>query len=418
LRLAFLLAATWVSLEWIRGWLFTGWGWNGLGVMLYANWPIIQIAEFTGVAGLSFAIAFGNVIAVTTTRRLVLEAKLHRMRPHYDLTLTMSAVVGLLAFGIHVTKLPQPSNPLRVAAVQASVAQREKFDPAFTAKIFDQFARLSDIALRTNPPPALLIWPESAMPDPVRDENGESYRFVRDFSASTKTDLLLGSVDLEDDRAYNAALLVSGAGQEFQIYRKVHLVPFGEYIPLRRAFPLFAAAAGRWVTGDFTAGSEFTLLTTTNGEVKIAPLVCFEDTIGELTRHFVAKGADLLVNVTNDGWFLHSAASKQHLANAIFRCVETRRPMIRAANTGVTCFVNEFGRVTRVLQDDTGSTFTEGVLTGSVDLPVERTLTFYVRHGELFARLCTCVTLIAIIVVFLLRRRGRGGSPEPPAGDE
>lgn len=405
LRLAFLLASAWVSLEWIRGWLFSGWGWNGLGVALHANWPIIQIAEFTGVAGLSFAVAFGNVIAVTSARRLILEAKLHRMRPHYDLTLTMSAIVGLLAFGIHATKVPQPSKPLRVAAVQANVAQREKFDPQFTAKIFDQFAHLSDIALRTNPPPALLIWPESAMPDPVRDESGESYRFVRDFSASTQTDLLLGSVDLEEDRAYNAALFVSNAGQQFQIYRKIHLVPFGEYIPLRRAFPLFAAAAGRWVPGDFTAGSEFTVLPTTNGEIKIAPLICFEDTIGELTRHFVAKGANLLVNVTNDGWFLRSAGSQQHLANAVFRCVETRLPMVRAANTGVTCFVNEFGRVTQILRDENGSTFTEGVLTGDVDVPIERRLTFYVRHGELFAKLCACITLIAIIVALISRRR-------------
>jgi apolipoprotein N-acyltransferase len=407
LRLAFLLASAWVSLEWIRGWLFSGWGWNGLGVALHANWPIIQIAEFTGVAGLSFAIAFGNVIAVTTTRRLILEAKLHRMRPHYDLTLTMSAMVGLLAFGIHATRVPQPSKPLRVAAVQANVAQQEKFDPQFTAKIFDQFARLSDIALRTHSPAELLIWPESAMPDPVRDESGESYRFVRDFSASGKTDLLLGSVDLEEDRAYNAALLVSNAGQQFQIYRKVHLVPFGEYIPLRHAFPLFAAAAGRWVPGDFTAGREFTLFSTMNGEVKIAPLICFEDTIGELTRHFVAKGANLLVNVTNDGWFLRSAGSQQHLANAIFRCVETRRPLVRAANTGVTCFVNEFGRVTQVLQDESGSTFTEGVLTGDVDVPSKPELTFYVRHGELFAKLCACVTLIAIVVAVIFRRRAK-----------
>src|ERR1700730_3155366 len=118
--------------------------------------------------------------------------------------------------------------------------------------------------------------------------------------------------------------------------------------------------------------------------------------MGQLTRHFIIKGADLLANVTNDGWFLHSVGSRQHLANAVFRCVETRRPMGRAANTGVTCFVNEFGRVTQILQDERSSTFTEGVLTGDVDVPTERLLTFYVRHGELFAKLCALVTLIAV----------------------
>jgi apolipoprotein N-acyltransferase len=95
---------------------------------------------------------------------------------------------------------------------------------------------------------------------------------------------------------------------------------------------------------------------------------------------------------------LRSAGSHQHLANAVFRCVETRRPMVRAANTGVTCFVNEFGRVIQKLQDDTGSTFTEGVLTGEVKVPTEHELTFYTRHGEWFAKLCAAVTGLATLI--------------------
>ena len=112
--------------------------------------------------------------------------------------------------------------------------------------------------------------------------------------------------------------------------------------------------------------------------MKVAPLICFEDTLGELTRQFVLRGANLLANVTNDGWFLRSAGSRQHLENAIFRCVETRRPMVRAANTGVTCFVNRFGRVTQILLDANGSQFTEGVLTGTSQVPTSGELTFYV----------------------------------------
>ena len=399
LRVAFCLACAWVTHEWIRGWLFGGFGWNGLGIALHANWPVIQIAEFTGVAGLSFAVAFSNVIAVATCRRLILEARTHRMRPHYDLTLTMAAIVGLLAFGIHIAQIKQPSKQLRVAAVQANVPQREKFErQQFAANIFERFRRLSEIALRSSPSPELLIWPESSMPGPVLEDE-QTYRFVIDFSSAAKTDLLLGTVDFEDDRAYNAALLVSDSGQQVQTYRKIHLVPFGEYVPLRHSFPLFAAVAGRWVTGDYDVGKEYTVFRLTNGDVQVAPLICFEDTVGELTRNFVLRGANLLVDVTNDGWFLESAGSRQHFANAGFRCVETRRPMVRAANTGVTCFVNEFGRVTQILQDERGSTFMEGVLTGDVDVPTERLLTFYVRHGELFAKLCALVTLIAIAAV-------------------
>jgi apolipoprotein N-acyltransferase len=404
LRLAFLVAAAWTSIEWLRGWLFSGWTWNDLGVALHANWLIIQIAEFTGVAGLSFVVVFGNVIAVTTTRRLILEARLHRMRPHYDLTFTMSVIVGLLTFGWHVAQTKQPSKPLRVAMVQANIPREEKFDPQYSRLIYDKYARLSEIALHSSPPPELVIWPESAMPGPVLLE-GESNRFVMDFVASTKADLLLGTVHVEEDRAYNAALLISDGGERIQIYRKVHLVPFGEFVPGRHWVPLLERIVGDQVPGDFDVGTEYTIFRLTNRDEQIAPLICFEDTIGDLTRKFVLGGANLLTNVTNDGWFRHSAGSQQHLANSIFRCVETRRPMVRAANTGVTCFVNEFGRITQVLQDDTGSSFTEGVLTGTVDVPIERSFTFYVRHGELFAQLCTCVTLIAIMVCLVRRRR-------------
>ena len=406
---ALLAAVAWVTHEWIRGWLFTGFGWNGLGVALHSTWPLIQIAELSGVTGLSFVIVFANVIAVTTPLRLFLEAKTRQVRPHFDLTLTLAGIVGLLTFGLYSVQNRPPAKSLHVAAVQADVPQQEKFDLQFSAKIFERFSRLSEIALRTNPPPDLLIWPESSMPDPVRDPNTESNEFVTEFSMSSKTDLLLGTLDVEGQHDYNAALLISGGTQQMQIYRKVHLVPFGEYIPRRHSFPLFAAAASRWVPGDFDAGNDYTVFRLTNSDAQVAPLICFEDTIGDLARQFVLRGANLLVDVTNDAWFLRSAGSRQHLANAIFRCVETRRPMARAANTGVTCFVNEFGRVTQMLQDERGSTFTEGVLTGEIKIPTERELTFYTRYGELFAKLCASVTLIAIIAVALLRGwRGSG----------
>lgn len=397
--IAFLAASAWVALEWTRGWLFTGFGWNGLGVALHGNWALIQAAEFTGVAGLSFVVVFANIIAVTTPVRLYFEARNQQMRPHFDFTLTLAVIIGLLTFGLYSVRTSPSTQPLHVAAVQADVPQREKFDPQFNTEIFDRFTRLSDIALHSSPSSDLMVWPESSLPDPVRNSNTESYRFVTEFSASAKIDLLLGALDFEDRHDYNAAVLVSGADQQMQVYRKMHLVPFGEYVPLRHSFPLFAAVAGTWVPGDFDAGAEYTVFHLTNREVKVAPLICFEDTVGDLTRRFVLNGANLLVDVTNDGWFLRSAGSRQHLDNALFRCIETRRPMVRAANTGVTCFVNEFGRVTQILQDENGSTFAEGVLSGTVNVPIDRTVTFYVRHGELFAQLCGVVTLIAVAIL-------------------
>src|SRR5947209_4314157 len=128
LLVAFVAASAWVTHEWTRGWLFSGFGWNGLGVALHAEWPMIQIAEFTGVVGLSFAIAFANIIAVTTPLRLFAEARTHRMRPHFDLTLTMVGIVALLAFGLHRVQHPSPAHPLSVAAVQTSVSQKQKIE--------------------------------------------------------------------------------------------------------------------------------------------------------------------------------------------------------------------------------------------------------------------------------------------------
>ena len=204
------------------------------------------------------------------------------------------------------------------------------------------------------------------MPGPVLHDDA-SFQFVMAFSVARRLDLLLGAIDQDEKNAYNAALLFSAGGKEVQLYHKVHLVPFGEYVPGRNTLPGIGWIVGDQVPEDFGFGREHTVLKMTRGDVRLAPLICFEDTIGELTRQFVLRGANLLANVTNDGWFLRSAGSKQHLDNAVFRCVETRLPMVRSANTGVTCTVNIYGRVTQELPR-----FTEAVLTAVVaSVPTE-----------------------------------------------
>jgi apolipoprotein N-acyltransferase len=407
LGLAFVLASAWATLEWVRGWMFSGWGWNGLGVALHKILPVIQIAEFTGVAGLSFLVAFANVIALATVWRFVLETKVRIRRPHYDFTLTMAAIVGIAAYGIRALQIESSVEPLRIAAIQANVPREQKFDRQYQEKIFQQFTHLTQVALATRPAPQLIVWPESSTPAPALLD-AENRRFVMELSASSKTDLLLGTIDADNEGDYNAALLISKSGEETQVYRKLHLVPFGEYVPGRNTVPFIGAIVGGQVPGDFTRGKAPVVFRLTTSGVMVAPLICFEDTLGELTRQFVLRGANLLANVTNDGWFLRSAGSQQHLENAIFRCVETRRPMVRAANTGVTCFVNRFGRVTQVLRDSKGSQFTEGVLSGTVDVPTNGALTFYVRHGELFAKVCGAATLLFLFARLFWFARGKG----------
>ncbi len=399
LRVALLLASGWVTVELLRGIVFSGWGWNTLGHALHAQWALIQIVEFTGVPGLSFLIAFTNVILLTTICRFAIETKVKPVRPHYDFTITMAAILGVIGYGVRAVQERSESVSVRVAAVQPNIPREQKFNEEFAQVTFDQFTRLSQIGLRSQPD--LLIWPESSMPQPMLP-NQESYAFVMDFAAAGKVDLLLGAIDEDEKAAYNAALLVSESGQRTQLYRKMHLVPFGEYIPGRRTIPGLARIVGNQVPSDFGFGVEHTVFATSRGDLRIAPLICFEDTIGELTRQFVLGGATLLANVTNDGWFLRSAGSQQHLANAVFRCVETRLPMVRAANTGVTCLINPNGRITQMLLDENGNQFTEGVLTGEVSVPRVYRPTFYVQHGELFAKLCAAVT--AATLAFLLFR--------------
>lgn len=401
LRLAFFLATAWVMHEWLRSLVFSGWGWNSLGSALHSQLALIQIAEFTGVAGLSFLVAFTNVILLTTARRFILELQVRPMKLHYDLTLTMASIVGVMGLGINSIQTQREGKMLNVALVQPNIPREEKFSVEFAGKTFDKFTRLSRPAFEASVRADLLVWPESSMPGPVLGDE-QSYRFVMDFSATAKTDLLLGTIDQDETHAYNAALLVSDAGRHVQIYRKVHLVPFGEYIPGRHTIPLLARVVGDQVPDDFDFGKEYTVFKLSEEKAKVAPLICFEDTIGELTRQFVLAGANLLVNVTNDGWFLRSAGSQQHLANAVFRCVETRLSMVRAANTGVTCFINDFGKITHTLVDETGSQYTEGVLTGQVSVPSQYQPTFYVRHGELFAEVCVGVTGL-VLVFFLVR---------------
>ncbi len=402
LRLAFLAACAWVGVEALRGIVFSGWGWNTIGSALHAQWAMIQIAEVTGVPGLSFLVVFVNVILVATVRRFMIETEVKPVRPHYDLTLTMATLLGVMGFGLRVLQSPSPATSVHIAAVQSNVPREEKFNAEFAQATFDKFTRLSQVAMSSKPD--LLVWPESSMPAPVMQDEG-TYRFVTEFSAATKTDLLLGALDLDETGDYNAALLVSAEGRRIQMYHKMHLVPFGEYVPGRHTLPGIGAIVGDQVPSDFSFGKEHTVFQLTREDVRVAPLICFEDTIGELTRQFVLGGANLLVNVTNDGWFQRSAGSQQHLANAIFRCVETRLPMVRAANTGVTCFVNEFGRVTQVLLDDTGSQFTEGILSGDVRVPTNYKPTFYVQHGELFERVCGGVGVLTLLALALRRLR-------------
>lgn len=422
---AFLAASSWVGLEWVRGWLFSGFGWNDLGIALHANLPLLQIAEWTGVGGLSFVAAFVNVIAVATVARFFLEVRAHRVRPHFDFTLTLAGLMLLIVFGVRTLRRSHDeftalgaAIPLRIAAVQASIAQNEKWDPARADRIIKTYDDLTATALATRP--QLLLWPEAATPYGMYDSRGHTMDMTFGIANYGRCNLLFGTLDFdfgEDGRSqadYNAAMMVTADSKRVQVYRKIHLVPYGEYVPFRKSFPPIAWIVGDQVPGDFAFGAEPAVFKTTDPEINVAPLICFEDALGELTRQTVLRGAQLLVNVTNDAWFQRTAASRQHFNEAVFRTVENRRPLVRCANTGVTAFVDRDGRVTQTLLMLDGTIFGEGILAGVVDVPTQGALTFYTRHGDVFSMACaTAAGLAAFLYGWRKLRRlelGRRGT--------
>ena len=401
-------AGAWVAHEWVRERLFGGFGWNNLGVALHRDLPMIQIADLTGVPGLSFLVVFANLMAVIIVRRIIGElGPVFLKRVRWEFSFTIALIVLVWAYGMRTLwrGAPGPSVPLRVVAVQPNIPQTEKFDPAMEERIFAELAKLTGLAAVTRPPPQLVLWPESATPRSMFADD-ESYNFVLAQAKTLPGALLLGSTEFDPDTRsdYNIAALLLPRGGEPQTYRKMHLVPFGEYLPLR---PVFEPFCGQMVPADFSAGTEFTVFDLPDPPIRIAALVCFEDTLGELTRHFVQKGAHALVNITNDGWFARSAAAEQHLANAVFRAVENRRPLIRCGNTGVSCAVDAHGRVELWLPP-----FQQGFAARDVRVPTAGPLTFYTRHGDWFSHLSLLVTagvLVRALLAWWRSRRSRRG---------
>jgi len=396
-------AAAWVSHEWVRERLFGGFGWNNIGVALHRDLPMIQIADLTGVPGISFLVVFCNLMAVILVRRIIGEfGPTFLKRVRWEFTFTMALIAAVFAYGLRsmLRNDAGESVPLRVAAIQPNIPQTEKFNPAMEDKVFAELGKLTGLAALTRPAPQLVLWPESATPRSMFADD-VNYNFVLDQAKALDGALLLGTTDFDPERRedYNAAALLTAHGEKQQFYRKMHLVPFGEYLPLR---PVFAGFVGQLVPSDFTAGREATLLDLPDPAIRLAALICFEDTLGDLTRRFVKNGAQVLVNITNDGWFAQSPAAEQHLANAVFRAIENRRPLIRCGNTGVTCAVDSRGRVDLWLRP-----FQQGFAAREVLIPTAGPLTFYTRHGDWFSHAALLLTGLVITLWLWAGRRRR-----------
>jgi apolipoprotein N-acyltransferase len=388
----------WVSLEYIRGFLLSGFPWEFLGYSQFLTLPVVQIAEFTGIYGVSFIIVLVNV----SLYRFLVQAFEEGFKSSLKEVLAAGLIIILsVVYGqwrIHeVTANNQSEVSYQVALIQGNIPQDIKWEPRFqeeTVKIY------SDLTQQTKPKrPDFIIWPETATPFFFQNTYPFQYR-IMEISHQMEAPLLFGSPAFEGPgpriHYFNSAFLISPQKQILSRYDKIHLVPFGEYVPLAGVFGFTQDIIG--AMGDFTPGEKVRPLSLPWGNFGV--LICYEAIFPDLTRKFVKEGAQFLVNITNDGWFGKTSAPYQHLSMVAIRAIENRVSIARAANTGISAFIDSSGRIT-----SSTDIFTRDVLSGKLSLGKIRT--FYAQYGDIFSYACLGFT--GFLLIFIRRKRGNRG---------
>ena len=398
LELPFLVTAPvlWAGLEYLRSFFLIGFPWNSLGYSQYLTPQVTQFADITGVYGVSFLIVLVNAGLYTT-----LAANVPQRLKISSLLVTLGCFGLCLGYGLYV--LPDENSgtsgsTMRLAVVQGNIDQSIKWSPKFRQEIFEKYIVLSKETLPTEPD--MIVWPETAVPFILHYD--PSYkRAICELARELDRYLLFGGIDLvpntsSPERPYdslNSAFLASPGGEILGKYDKMHLVPFGEYVPFENL--LFFVDRITQAIGSVQAGTQYTLLVA--DDTPFGTLICFEIIFPNLVRKFVDKGARFLVTITNDAWFGRSAASYQHFAMVTFRAIENRVAIARAANTGISGFIDPYGRILSQSKIFVDKTITQ-------DIPLRTTTTFYSRYGDLFARLCMLLSVVGI-AAYVYRRK-------------
>ena len=385
-------AAAWVALEWLRGWLISGFPWSFLGASQFKLVPLIQIAAVTGVFGVSFIVVWLS-LALYAAAEMIFANPAKRHVWQAEIVLPLTATVLLFVGGMFVANRETAAEKtLHVVCIQPSVPQTLIWSPMEDQKRFAELLAVSKRAVTNGTD--LLVWPESGVPmfDGV-------YSVISRFAQSNHIAILFNGDDAEfrpdATNFFNSAFLIQPDGKCAGVYHKQNLVIFGEYVPLARWLPFLkylTPIEGGWTPGDkpvVFAGNNFTA----------APLICFEDVFPGTTRAAAAAEPDLLVNLSNDGWFGESAEQWQHLANAVFRAVENGLPLVRCCNNGVTGWIDAHGRLRQIFRTPAGSEYGAGAITLEIPLPAQKTApTFYQRHGDWFGLGCAALTLISLVI--------------------
>jgi apolipoprotein N-acyltransferase len=452
LKLPLMLAApiVWVALEYVRAYMFTGFPWYYLAHTQYRQLAFIQIADFSGSLGLSFLMAVSSALVVD-----ILTLPLLRPTPRGprltrpiairigSLAVALAATVGYGLYRLNTARFePGP----RVALLQTNFMQRSDSKKRKKAEeILGIYKTLIEKAMKAAPRPDLLVWTETSYPygfvaiDPQLSAD-EFARQIRDYDpegtpaawATKRSDIaaqlhgwtdaigipmMVGSTTYDFRRGglnrYNSAILFEPEKTTIQSYHKLHLVPFGEYVPLLQTFPWLTALTP--YRNGFIPSLAFGGVPAwfREGRYKYATAICFEDTVPQVTRRLFAevddgRSPDVLLNLSNDGWFVYeddkdeihsSSEHEMHLAGSVFRAVEHRVPLARAANTGISAVIDGNGRVVAALPGAK-----EDVLVA--DVPLDPRTGLYTSWGDWVGLSCLAITIGLIPLGLRPRKRG------------
>jgi apolipoprotein N-acyltransferase len=384
-------AALWVTLEWWRSWFLTGFNWNELGISQSTSTVYRQIAAYGGVHLISFVLVAANVLWAEGLLQIIDEAKARRpVRASGPFAAALLLAAGTFALGWHHLRRHSgetPAAPVTFACIQSNLPPSpfDRSKQPSDREILDRTEELTLHAIHAPVVPDLLIWPEALISEGVF-EDVPLTRAVREIGDAYPGYFLLGAQDFDihaGRKLYNVADFFSPHTDSFTEYRKMHLVILGEFLPLGDTFPILREWTG--IGLDFTPGTSPQVFVMDHPPLRITPLICFEDSVPEIADAAIALRPDCFITITNDGWYTGWTAAwgvRQHLAHAVFRCVEHDRPMIRCANTGVSCLIDENGMITSRLLGPGGAEIdVGGVFTGAVAVyPVHMTL--YERWGD------------------------------------
>jgi apolipoprotein N-acyltransferase len=383
-----LAPAAWVTTEYLRGLLIGGFPWIPLGNTMVTLLPIAQLASIVGVYGLSIFVALLNtgfaIAAISNGRR-----RATAMATSLALLICVSIWGGLRLQSNDLTS----GSTVSVGLIQGNIAQTDKWNPNRAGMILSRYMQLSQEAVDKGA--KLLIWPESSTP--FLFEDSPSGNVVRNMVRRLGVPLLLGSDEIDregEPRSYNSAFMLDTGGATAAVYRKIHLVPFGEYVPFQKL--LFFVGPLVDAVSAFSAGTRVTMLPVEGHMVSTA--ICYEVTYPALARAAVREGSELLTTITNDAWYGTSSAPYQHFEMAIMRAIEEGRYLVRAANTGISGIVDPYGRV--LIRTNL---FETAAVVGEARY-VQAT-TVYATIGDLAVHIAAAIIVLALAVAFLEGRR-------------